>query len=77
MLKIRLTRIGKTKKPFYRVVVIEESRARNGRYLEVLGHYDPKKNPSDVRLDRQKYDYWVAKGAQPSETVRSFLKKIT
>ena len=74
MLKIRLARTGCKKKPSYRVVVIEGSRARDGRFVDLLGHYNPKKNPSIVKLDKEKYAYWVAKGAQPSATVRSFLK---
>jgi small subunit ribosomal protein S16 len=74
LLKIRLSRTGSKKKPSYRVVVIEKSKARDGRFIDLLGHYNPKKNPAIVKLDREKYDYWVAKGAQPSGTVQSFLK---
>jgi small subunit ribosomal protein S16 len=74
LLKIRLSRTGSKKKPSYRVVVIERSRARDGRFIDLLGHYNPKKSPSIVKLDKEKYAYWVAKGAQPSATVRSFLK---
>lgn len=76
MLRVRLTRTGSTKKPSYRVVVIEKSRARDGRFIEVLGHYDPKKNPSYFALDKERYAYWISKGAQPTDTVRSFLKRI-
>jgi small subunit ribosomal protein S16 len=54
--------------------VIEGSRARDGRFIDLLGHYNPKKNPSILKLDKEKYAYWVAKGAQPSATVRSFLR---
>jgi len=74
LLKIRLSRKGSKKKPSYRIVVIEKSRARDGRFIEVLGHYDPKKNPSNLKLDKEKYAYWLAKGAQPSDTVKSFVK---
>jgi small subunit ribosomal protein S16 len=74
LLKIRLSRTGSKKKPSYRVVVIEGSRARDGRFIDLLGHYNPKKSPSILKLDQEKYAYWVAKGAQPSATVRSFLK---
>ena len=76
MLTIRLTLIGSKKKPKYRIVVIEKSKARNGRYIDVLGQYDPRKSPSMFNLDREKYAYWVSKGAQPSETVRSFANKV-
>lgn len=68
--------MGSTKKPSYRIVVIEKSRARDGRFVEVLGHYDPKKNPSHLVLDKDRYAYWTSRGAQPSNTVKSFLKRI-
>ncbi len=73
MLAIRLARIGKKKKPFYRVVVIEKSRPRNGRFVEVVGTYDPLKKPAEVRLNADRIKYWLGCGAQPSDTVRSFL----
>ena len=76
MLKIRLCRTGSKKKPSYRIVVIEKSRARDGRFIEVLGHYEPKKNPATFKLDKEKYAYWEAKGAQPSDTVKSLSKAI-
>jgi small subunit ribosomal protein S16 len=68
--------MGSKKKPKYRIVVMEKSRARDGRYVDILGQYDPKKNPATFNLDKEKYAYWVSKGAQPSDTVRSFLKKV-
>ena len=74
MLTIRLSRIGKRKKPFYRVVVIESSRARNGRVVEAVGTYDPLKKPAEIKLDAERIKYWLGVGAQPSDTVRSFLK---
>jgi len=77
LLKIRLTLMGSKKKPKYRIVVIEKSRARDGRYVDVLGQYDPKKNPAALNLNKEKYAYWVSKGAQPSNTVRSFLAKVS
>jgi len=77
LLKIRLTLMGSKKKPKYRIVVIEKSRARDGRYVDVLGQYDPKKNPAAVNLNKEKYAYWVSKGAQPSNTVKSFLAKVS
>ncbi len=79
MLAIRLARIGKTKKPFYRVVVIDKRRPRNGRFVEVVGTYDPLKKPAEVKLKAERIQYWIGCGAQPSDTVRSFLRnqKIT
>ncbi len=74
MLTIRLSRFGKRKKPFYRVVVIESSKARNGRVVEAVGTYDPLKKPAEVRLDADRVKYWLGSGAQPSDTVRSFIK---
>lgn len=76
MLTIRLTRMGAKKKPAYRIVVIEKASARDGRYLEVLGHYNPKPAAPIIQMDKERYQYWVAKGAQPSATVRSFVSKI-
>ena len=74
MLMIRLARIGKKKHPFYRVVVTEKTRPRNGRFVEIVGTYNPLKKPAAIELDRERVDYWLAKGAQPSDTVRSFLR---
>ena len=74
MLTIRLARIGKKKKPFYRVVVIERTRARGGRVREAVGTYDPLKKPAEVKLDSERVKYWLSVGAQPSDTVRSFIK---
>lgn len=75
MLAIRLARIGKTKKPFYRVVVMDKRRPRNGRFVEVVGTYDPLKEPAEVKLNAERIQYWIGCGAQPSDTVRSFLRK--
>lgn len=77
MLAIRLTRMGTKKKPAYRVVVIEKSKARDGRFIEVLGHYNPRRDETIVNLDKEKYNYWISKGAQPSETVRSLVRKVS
>jgi len=74
VLMIRLARIGKKKHPFYRVVVTEKTRPRNGRFVEIVGTYDPSKKPAAVDLNRERVDYWIGKGAQPSDTVRSFLR---
>ena len=75
MLTIRLARTGATKKPTYRVVVIEKARARDGRFVEIVGHYDPRKTPAAIDLNTERVEYWLQKGAQPSETVQSFLRK--
>lgn len=74
MLSIRLARIGKKKTPFYRVVVLDKRRPRNGRTLEVVGTYDPLKKPAAIQLDAERIKYWMDHGAQPSDTVRSFLR---
>jgi small subunit ribosomal protein S16 len=77
MLSIRLRRAGTTKKPHYRVVVADSRAWRDGRFVEVLGHYDPRKDPAVVKIDADRAQYWISKGAQPSDTVRSLLKKQT
>ena len=74
MLTIRLSRIGKKKKPFYRVVVIERTRPRDGRVRELVGTYDPLKKPAEIKLDADRIKYWLGVGAQPSNTVRSFIR---
>jgi small subunit ribosomal protein S16 len=74
VLTIRLARIGKKKKPFYRVVVIERTRARDGRVRDAVGTYDPLKKPAEVKLNADRIKYWLGVGAQPSDTVRSFIK---
>lgn len=76
MVSIRLARIGKKKKPFYRVVVIEKRNARNGRFVETVGTYDPLKDPAEIKLEAERIKYWLGKGAQPSNTVRSFLRQL-
>ena len=75
MLTIRLARIGKKKKPYYRVVVIERTRAHDGRVREAVGTYDPLKKPAEIKLDSERIKYWLGVGAQPSDTVRSFIKQ--
>jgi small subunit ribosomal protein S16 len=71
---IRLARTGAKKKPQYRVVVIEKANARDGRFVEIVGHYNPRKNPVEVVLKRERIDYWVSRGAQASDTVRGLLR---
>ena len=74
MLAIRLARFGAKKKPTYRVVVIDKERARNSRSVEVVGHYDPIAKPAQVELKHERIEYWIQKGAQPSDTVNRLLK---
>ncbi len=74
MLRIRLTRIGKRKQPHYRVVVADSTTARNGRHVEILGHYNPRTEPSTVVIDTERAQEWLDKGAQPSDRVRKLLK---
>ena len=75
MVAMRLTRIGSKKRPYYRIVVIEKRKARNGRFLEVVGQYNPLVNPAQIDVNSERAQYWLSKGAEPSETVRSLLRK--
>lgn len=75
MVKIRLKRMGAHKKPFYRVVVADSRNARNGKFIEELGFYDPLKEPPVIKIDVEKADKWISEGAQPTDTVRELLKK--
>jgi small subunit ribosomal protein S16 len=70
-----LARTGKKKKPFYRIVVTEKTRPRDGRFVEIVGTYDPLRDPAEIRLKEERVKYWLGVGAQPSETVRSFFAK--
>jgi small subunit ribosomal protein S16 len=72
---IRLARIGARKQPYYRVVVIEKGRARNGRSLEIVGLYNPRTTPATFNVKRERIDHWVSNGAQLSDTVRRLLAK--
>ena len=74
MLSIRLRRTGTTKRPYYRVVVTDSQSWRDGRFIEVIGHYDPRRSPAVVKLDAERAQLWISKGARPSDTVRSLLK---
>ena len=73
--KIRLRRMGAKKAPFYRVVVADSRFARDGRFIEEIGYYDPTKEPSVVKIDAEKAKQWLDNGAQPTDTVREILKK--
>ncbi|MBO5047497.1 MAG: 30S ribosomal protein S16 [Clostridia bacterium] len=73
--KIRLKRIGAKKAPFYRVVVADSRYPRDGRFIEEIGYYNPLTNPVDIKIDAEKAAKWISNGAQPTETVKSLLKK--
>ena len=73
--KIRLTRMGKKKNPFYRVVVADERTRRDGAPIEEIGYYDPMTEPASIKIDAEKANKWLANGAQPTDTVRALLKK--
>ena len=75
MVKIRLTRMGTKKRPFYRVMAIDERKQRDGRPLEYLGTYDPKTDPAALKLDLDGIEAWVGKGAQLSDTVKSLVNR--
>jgi small subunit ribosomal protein S16 len=75
MVKIRLTRQGAKKRPYYRIVAIDERLAREGRPLEYLGIYAPSPKPERVRIETERVEHWVAQGAQLSPTVRSLLRR--
>ena len=75
MVKIRLRRMVAKKAPFYRVVVADSRFARDGRFIEEIGYYDPTKEPSVVKIDAEKAKQWLDNGAQPTDTVREILKK--
>lgn len=76
MLRIRMSRMGGKKDPHYRVVVAERRGPRDGRFVESVGYYNPALNPIRLHLDLERVDYWIGMGAQPSETVRSLIRKV-
>lgn len=74
MVKIRLKRIGAKKKPFYRIVVADSRSPRDGKFIEQIGTYDPRTNPSQFNIDTEKVKKWLENGAQPTDTVKKLLK---
>jgi len=72
--KLRLTRVGSKKNPIYRVVAADERSPRDGKFLDIVGRYNPQTDPSTIELDEAKVKDWLAKGAQPSDAVRKLLK---
>jgi small subunit ribosomal protein S16 len=75
MVVIRLRRAGSKKRPFFRVVVTDSRAARDSSFVEVLGHYNARTKPETLKLDRERLDYWLSKGAQPSDTIRTMLQR--
>jgi small subunit ribosomal protein S16 len=75
MVTIRLRRAGSKKRPFFRVVVTDSRAARDSSFVEILGHYNPRTTPAVVKVDRERVDYWLKKGAQPSDSVRTLIAR--
>jgi small subunit ribosomal protein S16 len=75
LVKIRLTRLGAHKRPFYRLIVADSRARRDGPFIEILGTYDPLKEPSEIKVDIEKARLWLQKGAQPTETARKLMQK--
>jgi small subunit ribosomal protein S16 len=76
MLKIKLSRIGKRGQPSYRIIIAEAKSKRDGRYIDLLGTYNPMVDPKEIKINTKKYNDWIKKGAQPTETVKSLYRKI-
>ncbi len=76
MVKIRLRRVGAKKAPYYRIVVADSRTARDGRFIEEIGTYDPAAGENKIKVDMERVKYWVSNGAQPTDTVRGLLKKV-
>ncbi|NJO85245.1 MAG: 30S ribosomal protein S16 [Blastochloris sp.] len=77
MVRIRLRRTGKTKQPNYRVVIADQRSPRDGRFIEIIGHYNPVRQPKVLEIDGERARYWLSVGAQPSETVVKLLKRVS
>ena len=77
MVKIRLRRMGAKKAPYYRIVVSDSRSPRDGRFIEEIGSYNPLANPAEIKVDVERAQYWVKNGAQPTDTVKSLLKKVS
>ena len=75
MVAIRLRRAGSKKRPFFRVVVTDSRAARDSSFVEILGHYNPRTRPALVDVQQERVDYWISKGAQPSDSVRTLIKR--
>lgn len=77
MMTIRLMRLGAKKKPFYRIVAIDSRKPRESKAKEILGYYNPLSDPPDIKVDLERVNYWIEKGAKASETVQSLLHKVS
>jgi small subunit ribosomal protein S16 len=77
MISIRLKRLGAKKKPFYRIIVIDSRRSRQSKPKEIIGYYNPLKEPPEVKVDLEKANYWLKRGAQASRTVQSLLHRVS
>ncbi len=75
MVKIRLTRMGAHKRPFYRIIVADSRARRDGPFIEIIGTYDPKKEPSEINVNSERAKFWLERGAQPTETVKALLQR--
>jgi small subunit ribosomal protein S16 len=75
LVKIRLSRLGAHKRPFYRVVIADSRARRNGPFIEIIGTYDPLKEPSEVKMDVEKVKYWLQQGAQPTDIVKKLIQR--
>jgi len=76
MVVIRLTRFGGKKKPYYRIVAVDREKPRETKYIDLIGQYNPLIEPANIKIDFEKYNQWIKKGAQPSVTVKSLVKKV-
>ena len=76
MVRLRLTRMGRKKQPFYRIVAADSRAPRDGRFIEILGHYNPMTEPAALKLDMDRVDYWIGVGASPSDTVSGLIKRV-
>lgn len=76
MVAIRLRREGTTNTPYYKVVVTDQRSPRDGKFIEIIGNYDPKKKDLNANIDLARADYWIGQGAKPSDTARSLIKKV-
>src|SRR5919107_4740474 len=72
--RVRLTRVGSKKNPIWRVVVADQRSPRDGRFIETIGHYNPQTEPSTIRIDEERLQHWIARGAQPTGTVKQLVK---
>ncbi len=76
MVAIRLTRMGRKNRPFYRIVVVDKRKPRDTKVIEYVGYYDPIAEPSAIKVDFDRVEYWLSKGAQPTKTVKAILKNL-